>query len=896
MRLCAVLQFPVALAQRKTAYLCFLLLFTQTTPVLLAQTVDETAGAVPAQIIADWEAQDKTGTSGYKAAITAITATLPDSFAQKIKAGHDSIASLVTTDAKWSQLYQRACHYRRIVRMKPYMDKIRKIVFTRHYTMGGLFQGFQEGLGDNRCKAYAGGSALCLLTFDTYYSTYKTLLEERTGVIKDPDVSFDGKKIVFAWTKDNQGFHLYETEAENPAAVRQITANPTGLTISDFDPCYLPNGDILFQSSRCFQLVDCYFNIVSNLYTCNSAGRHLRRIGFDQVQTFYPTMMDDGKVLYTRWEYNDRSQVYSMGLFTMFPDGSHQEALYGNQSWWPTSIIHGRKIPKTGKVLAVLSGHHTAYSGELAIFDPNRGREEASGVQLVAPVRKAAPVKQDNGGVQFRFQFPYPLDETTFLTGWRSNDSSPFALYFMNADGKRELLAWDKEKSINRPVPLAARPAPFQLASTVDYRDSTGVFTMQDIYEGPGLRGVARGTIKKLRVVALDYRVDKAIGFTFFRTNEFDLSAHTYTPIARSSGSWDVKKILGETPVYEDGSAAFTVPARTPVYFQAIDSNGQVVQTMRSWSTLQPNETFSCYGCHEDKISAPPHSGVPLAGAPKPLEKFYGIESQGFSYTKIIQPIWDRHCISCHNQSHTSLDLRGNTIAASSLTGSWLTPWADRDNAAKKSWNQSYCKLTEEQGKYVSWIITQSYPSPLAPYPPGSSNSPLVTRLRKGHKEVVLSKEEFALICAWIDLCIPHSGDYTEGMAAADKSAYTTALKRREQWETIEKTNIKEYIAATPAIAGKKTHPSTPPLKPPRRFGIQLTGEKGRLVIEAPHGGILRLLDPAGREVFAVPVTGSASSLQLIFGNIAPGIYVAVFTGMGNRYSALVPMATGSRR
>jgi hypothetical protein len=853
--------------------------------VIFAATIDESPVTVPPRIISDWEEQDKAVTAGYRKAVATVAASLSGLFAQEIAAQQDSISSIEATDARWRQLYVKACHYRRITRMKPYTDQVRTIVFTRHYTMGGLFQGFQEGIGANRCENYAGGAALCCLTLKNYYSSDTTLLEERSGVIKDPDVSYDGKRILFAWTKDNKGFHLYEMATESPGTVIQLTSNPSGLQVSDFDPCYLPDGNILFQSSRCFQLVDCFYNIASNLYMCDGGGRYLRRIGFDQVQTFYPTMMDDGKVLYTRWEYNDRSQVYSMGLFTMYPDGTHQEELYGNQSWWPTSIIHGRNIPGTGKVMAVLSGHHTSYSGELAIIDPNIGRQEASGIQMIAPVRKAAPVRRDNGGVQFNFQHPYPLDERAFLTGWRSNNTAFFSLYFMDIDGNRELLVWDKDKSINSPIPLAARPSPFQIASTVDYRDSVGAFTMQDIYEGTGLKGITRGIVKRLRVVALDYRVDNAIGYTFFRTDEYELSAHTYTPIARSSGSWDVKRILGETPVYSDGSASFLVPARTPVYFQAIDSAGHVVQTMRSWSTLQPRETFSCFGCHEDKISAPPMSGVSQAGAPKPLEPFHGIERQGFSYPKFVQPIWDSHCISCHNQSHAELDLRGTTVWSGSLTGSWLSPWSDRDNAAKKNWTRSYCNLTEVQGKYVSWIITQSYPTGLAPYPPGSSKSSLITRLAKGHNDVVLTKKEKEIVCAWIDLCIPHSGDYTEGMNAADKTVYTASLNKRKQWEKTERENIKAYIGSVESGIIKRNGCSHAHARTAVAAGFEVHISGRQLHISVPDAGRFSMLDPAGREAFNLTVSSPVNPIcTVVPARVAPGVYIANFAGAGKQY------------
>jgi hypothetical protein len=205
------------------------------------------------------------------------------------------------------------------------------------------------------------------------------------------------------------------------------------------------------------------------------------------------------------------------------------------------------------------------------------------------------------------------------------------------------LLAWDRKVSCNQPMTIRPRSRPPVRPSLVDYRQDKGVYYIQDIQVGPGLAGVTRGKVTRLRVVALKYRT-ASIGFNRNGT-------HSMTPISVGFGSWDVKEVLGETPVLADGSAMFTVPARTPIYFQAVDDEGNVVQTMRSWSTLQPGEVFSCVGCHEPKNGAPPpRKSVALAmqRGPQALEPFHG-PARGFSFAKEIQPILDRHCIRCHH-------------------------------------------------------------------------------------------------------------------------------------------------------------------------------------------------------------------------------------------------------
>ncbi|MEI7902582.1 MAG: hypothetical protein WCK89_20220, partial [bacterium] len=486
---------------------------------------------------------------------------------------------------------------------------------------------------------FTGGSSLCLLEIgDDFAAKETTLIYDGDGVFRDPDVSYDGTRILFAWKKSARGddYHLYEMDF----ATRQVRQLTFGQGVADYEGVYLPDGNIMFSSTRCFQNVDCWHVSVSNMYVMDKNGKYMRRIGFDQVNTNFPQVHpESGLVTYTRWEYNDRGQIYPQPLFQMYPNGAHQTEYYGNNSYFPTSILHARGIPGTGKVLAILSGHHTQQRGKLAIIDPSRGRQETSGVTLVAPVRKPEGViKVDQYGQDGdQWQYPYPLDEENYLVTFRPDGEQRFGIYFMNIKGERVLMASDPAISCNQPVPLVPRPLPLQPPDSSDWRKKTGAFTLQDIYHGPGLQGIKRGTVKKIRVVALEFMATD-IGRKHGPSTISDLAA------------WDVKRVLGEAPVLGDGSVAFEVPARTPVYFQAIDTNGHVVQTMRSWSTLMPGEIFSCTGCHENKNEAVPNEPTAMAqkAGIKPLEPFYDITGKGFSFPQVIQPILDAKCVKCH--------------------------------------------------------------------------------------------------------------------------------------------------------------------------------------------------------------------------------------------------------
>jgi hypothetical protein len=560
-------------------------------------------------------------------------------------------------DRRWLDLYERACRARRQVRLQPLLARWRQIVFAKHHVMGGSFFAYTEGQSDAQGERdFFPGSALCLaeLSADPLCKV-RTLLDDPTGVIRDADVSYDGRRVLFAWKKspDKDDLHLYEMEAAS-GAVRQLTF---GLGFADYEPAYLPNGDIVFSSTRCVQSVDCAGTDVSNLYTCDTDGKYLRRLGFDQVHTIYPTVTEDGRVLYTRWDYNDRGQIFPQKLFQMNVDGVGQTEFYGNNSFIPTTLTHARGIPGTQKAVAIGTGHHTKQPGTLILIDPAKGRQEDTGAQWIAPVRATSTKHRDDYGQDGDlFQYPYPLSErqylVSFLRGGWARQPAIFRIYFMDIDGHGELVADGGAVSCGRPLPLAPRPRPHLRPSQVDYRKTTGTYYLQDIYSGPGLAGIPRGTIKRLRVIALEYRTSNIGG----NTNQGPAGgAAVVEPISIGNGAWDVKAVLGDATLREDGSAFFVAPARLPLYFQALDAEGCMVQSMRSWSTLQPGENASCVGCHESKNSTPlsGKNSYAVQLAPERLRPFYG-PTRGFSFPKEIQPILDRHCTACHgDRLHT---------------------------------------------------------------------------------------------------------------------------------------------------------------------------------------------------------------------------------------------------
>jgi len=706
-------------------------------------------------------------------------------------------------DPAWLNLYVDACRLRRAVRLRSLSGQVPQFVFTKHYTLGGSHYAYTEGQSDAQAERhFVPGSALCLACCDGDQPRVETLIGDPGGVIRDPDVSYDGRRVLFAWKKSDRedDYHLYEMDLES-RVIRQLTH---GLGVADYEAVYLPDGDIIFNSTRCVQIVDCWWTEVSNLYRCDGDGRFLRRLTFDQVHDNYPTVTDDGRILYTRWEYNDRGQIYPQPLLQMNPDGTNQCDFYGGNSWFPTTILHARGVPGTQKVAAIATGHHSRQTGKLILIDPAKGRQENAGVQLIAPVRDTPAVKIDAFGQKGElFQYPYPLSETEYLVtyhpvGWRWAEGAfgpRFGVYWMTSSGARERLADDPRLPCSQSVPVRQRTTRRMRPSLVDHRQTTGTFYVQDVYAGPGLAGVDRGTIKTLRVVALEYR---AAGIGSNRNAGPGGGALISTPVAIGNGTWDPKWILGDATVREDGSAFFEVPARTPVYFQLLDERGRMVQTMRSWSTLQPGENASCVGCHEHKNSGPV-AGLPLTQAlgqrAEALRPFYG-SPRGFSFPQEIQPILDRQCVRCHD---------GRTDVPYELTARGA-----EDMHAKRRWSQSYLALTHAredkptEGLWrgdaghamVNWVSAQSAPPMQPPYAAGANRSRLIELLEGGHEDLRLSREELDKLSAWIDLGVPYCGDYVEANIWTDeeRAKHERYAAKRRRLEEEDRRNIAAWI------------------------------------------------------------------------------------------------------
>ncbi len=739
------------------------------------------------------------------------------------------------------EAYVELCMKRRLRHLAPLARRAEKIIYATHQNMGSVYL-------ETESESCPDGSQLRMIHLpgpDTA-TRDEVLFDSSNGIVRDPDLSDDAKKLLFSWRKHN-GFYgtrahsapetgnykIYEMELAS-REIRPLTDDST--YGSDIDPVYLPGGDIMFGSQRCITRVSCGWSEAANMYLMNQDGKYARRVGFDQTQTAFPTVLPDGRVVYTRRDYNDRGQTYAHSLFVMNADGTKQTEYYGNQTFEPTSLQHTRPIPGTGKTMSIAGGYHVSQGGKLVIIEPSRGTQDYRGLTFI----NWDPSRKRTGGDNYgregdQYAYPYPLDEESFLVSYapiggylmsssgrvdrrREDGLMRYKIYFMTRDGRRELLAADPVLSCCGPVPVMARPVPTRLASTVDYTRKTGVMYVQNVYFGAGTRGVEPGTIKRIRVNELYYKPALIGGATWGPPRDqvgsgkkyASIGKHSVTPVGVGTASFDAKGILGEVEVHRDGSAMFEVPARRPIYLQLIDEKGQVVQSMRSWATLMPGERFSCVGCHEDKATAAldtPGLTVAMKSNPQELQPFHDVSGKPFSYAKMIQPIWDKHCVSCHapGKKAEKIDLtrtivadgtqvRGVSTTKRRFFRSYLTLLkADTWRPKRGGGEVLGTGMPNEWVNYYTRLLTVEQ---VPPYYAGSARSGLIRMLRKGHKKVNLSQAELEKVSAWIDLNVPFIGRYDEmnNWSQAEKEMYQLKLQQRQREARIEEKNIRRYI------------------------------------------------------------------------------------------------------
>jgi formylglycine-generating enzyme required for sulfatase activity len=601
------------------------------------------------------------------------------------------------------------------------------------------------------------------------------------------------------------------------AGLRQLTGEQPD--VDSYDACYLPGGKIAFTSSAYFNAVACTGDHAAVLYVMDADGRNIRQLTFDQEHDWCPAVLNNGRILYTRWEYTDTVHCHSRLLFHMNPDGTRQMEYLGSNSYWPNAFFYARPIPgHPTRVVAVISGHHgVPRMGELVVFDPARGRHEANGaVQRIPGYGKRVEAVLKDRLVDEswpKFLHPFPLSEKHFLVASKPRPDSLWGIYLVDTFDNIVLVKEEPGYALLEPIPLKKTRGPPAIPENVDLTRKDAVVYLGNVYAGPGLKGIPRGTVKSLRVFTYHFAYQGMVG----NPNTIGID-----------GPWDIKRVLGTVPVYEDGSAKFRVPANTPISLQPLDSEGKAVQLMRSWMTAMPGETLQCAGCHEPQNSAPPvRTSLAVNRPPDEITPWYG-RTRGFSYRREVQPVIDRYCVGCHDGTKKGTgpicaqhppgrsgkldlspfscipDLRGLenvTDYASEL------PWQRNPDAGRFS--VGYAELH----RFVRRPGCESDLHLLEPMEFHADTTELVQMLTKGHYGVRMDAEAWDRLITWIDLNCPFHGTRHEELVDPDRQRH----RRRELLKQYANVDDDPEVVPGPGSgiynSGKPLEPIVP--KPP---------------------------------------------------------------------------------
>ncbi len=577
------------------------------------------------------------------------------------------------------------------------------------------------------------GGKLCI--YNTRTKECRTIFEDPQGNIRDPQIHYDGQKLIFSYLPAGKNhYSLYEINLDG-TGLKQLTGigedvqppgtedltkfSPAGW--DDIEPTYLPDGQIVFCSTRAKRYVQCWATQVATLYKCNADGSNIRQISCNVEQDNTPWVLPNGQIIYMRWEYVDRNHLVYHHLWTANPDGTRQMVYFGNQH--PGGVFLGPKpIPGTNKVVATFSPGHgmKEHYGRTAIFDPRNGPDDMESVTFIS-----------KGNLH---SDPWAFDENHFLV------SKHEQLVMLSHDGTEEVLyelppELVKEGYwVNEPRPIMKHERETEIADVTDPSSDHGTLALVNIYKGRQMKDLKPGTVTELLIYEV---LPKPINYCGAMSE------------ISSGGTFAVERLLGSVPVSPDGSAYFNIPPLRSVLFCAMDANGHCVKRMHSFTSVVPGEVTVCIGCHEDRLETPdsedrgrlnfmmrkpPVDPLPVAGVP-----------EIFDFMRDIQPILDKHCLECHNPDREE--------GGFNISGNWGPLYSI--GYQMMSWRQLF------GDNRIILPYSEHQKSNFKPYEIGTGSSRLLKLIEEHHEGVKMSPEEQKMIRFWLDAGAAYAGTYT---------------------------------------------------------------------------------------------------------------------------------------
>ncbi len=579
------------------------------------------------------------------------------------------------------------------------------------------------------------GSGGALKVYNWKTKETRVVFEDPQGNIRDPQLHYDGKRIVFSYLPagtnhyslyeinlDGTNLHRltgWEKELEEPGGKEKYGARTDGW--DDIEPSYLPDDSIVFCSSRVNRYVQCWVSQVATVHRCNSDGTNVRELSCNVEQDNTPWPLSNGQIAYMRWEYVDRNHLTFHHLWTMNPDGTKQMIYYGNQK--PGGVfLDFKPVPDSEKYVGVFSPWQVMkeHYGRVVLFSPLYGPDAPEGVEYISKTND--------------FTDPWAFSEDRFLAASRQK------IVLLDGEGNvTPIYELPKEEAdagfwIGEPRPVLERQREPIIADQTDLNKSVGTFALSNVYRGRKMGGLTPGTVKELLVYEV---LPKPINYSGAMSE------------MSSGGTFAVERLLGRVPVSDDGSAYFNAPALRSLFFVALDENGHCVKRMHSFTSVMPGEKNSCIGCHEDRGEAPTQDdGIRLSrltkySSPANLEPVDGVPDI-IDYMRDVQPILDKHCLECHNPDREE--------GGFNISGHWAPLYTI--GYQQMSWRDLF------GDNRVMLPYSEHEKSNFEPYEIGTGSSRLLKLIEEGHGGCNVPENERKLVRFWLDSGAAYSATY----------------------------------------------------------------------------------------------------------------------------------------
>jgi hypothetical protein len=645
-------------------------------------------------------------------------------------------------------------------------------------------------------EGYIPGGGLYIYSPDEDGGKLKCIYDAKEGMITTADLSYDGKEIVFALKLGGMvrcrpiahAFDIPRDVAKNNYQIWRINIDGTGLKqltgdkSNNLDPCWLPDGGVAFISDRKPAYAYCYVVTSPVVYRMDRDGKKQKRLSANYLMDFTPSVSNDGRIVYTRWEYVDRAACPIQSLWTMNPDGTGLAGLYGNRVLAPGTFMDAQPVPGEKTFLATATNHNGPCRGGIVLIDPTKGANNLKAMTNLTPEIDIFRLGGQYGnGLRGPYEKPMPIGGEKYLVS--NNGTVELRDFECNIVS---LVKPVDKMGFYSPQPVVATKTPPLIVGTPMNRNIdlpkdgsvTGNWAsvfMQDVYNGLE-PAVKRGEITQIAVIQ---EMEKSThtpqdNFDPYTGKKRKIAAFGFQfPLVSCGATYAAKKVWGFANVDKDGKAAFQVPSEVPIYFLALDKEGRAVQRMRSFTHFMPGEVQGCIGCHADRNSAAPRLGAKrITTKPQKLIKpAWGVK--GFSYAEVVQPVFDRNCLKCHNERKLDgkVDLSGDKtdffnvsydiLARTGTMGMWK--WGIHGTRRGPEGDEF-----RGMSPYTEWIWSingaghNTYE--IAPYRWGSPASKLAEIIRTGHpdkkgkKRIDVPEADRKRVYLWIDLNVPYYG------------------------------------------------------------------------------------------------------------------------------------------